>query len=181
MKSFQKSAIKLSQETITDANQFAAAVVSTVNYGDSNQENKVKIQNDHFVSKLGEEAVKSVFEQLNCKVVGPDYIIYQGKKKSWADDLTVDGEGLAVKTMRRTSGDRYGLSWTFQSSPERRDPILDHPEAWVCFVEFIDKDSCDELIVYPPKQIKELQFSEPYLPHLKGKKKVVYVSTLENM
>jgi len=57
-------------------------MVATVNYRDSNQITKQKIRDDHFVSKLGEEAVRFVFEKRNCTIDGPDYMIYSGKRKS---------------------------------------------------------------------------------------------------
>ena len=79
-----------------------------------------------------------MFEKRNCQVIGPDYTIYTGKQKSWATDLVINGLDVAVKTQRRSAGRRYGLSWTFQDSPERRDPILDLPEAWVCLVVYED-------------------------------------------
>ena len=89
---------------------FADAVISTVDYRDSNQTELKKIRDDHFVSKRGEEAVRSVLESRNCKVDRPDYAIYVGKRKLWAPDLQVNGLEVAVKTQRRSAADRYGLS-----------------------------------------------------------------------
>ncbi|MEM9884885.1 MAG: hypothetical protein AAF849_03265 [Bacteroidota bacterium] len=162
----------------TKANNFAEEVVRTVNYKDSNQSNLAKIQQDHFVSKLGEEAVRQIYEQANWQVKGPDYTIYEGKRKSWEEDLFVDDIGLAVKTQKRTSADRYGLSWTFQCSERRKDPVLNHPLAWVCFVVFEDTTdkSCS---VYPAMQIQELRFRPPKLKHLQNKKKVVYAEDFQ--
>jgi hypothetical protein len=161
------------------ATAFASAVVSTVNYRDSKQTVKQKIQDDHFVSKLGEEAVKSVFESRKCTVMGPDYKVYAGKGKSWEADLKINDLEVAVKTQRRSAAKRYGLSWTFQDSPERRDPILDTPEAWVCLVVYEDlKDGC-ECVVYPLRKIKQLIFEAPRLSKLVGKKQAVYLETLQ--
>ena len=39
-----------------------------------------KIKDDHFVSKMGEEACKMVLSEF-CSVTGPDYTIYAADKK----------------------------------------------------------------------------------------------------
>lgn len=171
--------VQLSPEAVSRAQAFADAVTSTVDYRDSNQTQIQKIRDDHFVSKLGEEAVRAVFETRKTIVEGPDYSIYNGKQKSWAADLKVNGLDVAVKTQRRSAANRYGLSWTFQDSPERRDPILETPEAWVAFVVYEDASSGFECIVYPLLKVKNLIFDPPMLPHLAGRKKVVYLEKLQ--
>jgi hypothetical protein len=171
--------IQLSLEAVNRASAFADAVTDTVNYRDSNQTTRQKIRDDHFVSKLGEEAVRMVFEARNCIVKGPDYTIYEGKQKSWVADLQVNALDVAVKTQRRSAANRYGLSWTFQDSPKRRDPILSLPEAWVCLVLYEDLSPGFECIVYPLRKIKQLIFEPPRLPHLSGKKKTVCMETLQ--
>jgi hypothetical protein len=171
--------VQLSPETIARANAFAEAVIDTVNYHDSNQSRRQKIRDDHFVSKLGEEAVRQVFEARDCIVEGPDYSIYDAKQKSWVADLKINALEVAVKTQRRSAANRYGLSWTFQDSPKRRDPILSMPDAWICFVVYEDLKPGFECIVYPLRKIKQLIFEEPSLPHLAGKKKTVFLETLQ--
>ena len=171
--------VHLSPEAVARATAFADAVTSTVNYRDSHQDVKKKIRDDHFVSKLGEEAVRFVFEQRDCSVEGPDYTIYSGKQKSWDADLKINDLEVAVKTQRRSAAKRYGLSWTFQDSPERRDPILDTPEAWVCLVVFEDLKDGHECVVYPLRKIKQLIFEAPRLSKLVGKKQAVYLETLQ--
>ncbi len=171
--------IQLSQEAVARAAAFADDVVSTVNYRDSNQSVKKKIRDDHFVSKLGEEAVRMVFEARNAKVEGPDYNVYAGKGKSWDADLKVNDLEVAVKTQRRSAANRYDLSWTFQDSPERRDPILDTPDAWVCLVVYEDSNDGYECVVYPLRKIKQLIFEAPRLSRLVGKKQAVYLETLQ--
>ena len=170
--------IDIEPSIIGKARRFASDVVETVDYGDSNQFSKAKIADDHFISKLGEEAVKKAFEKLGRQVQGPDYTIYAQKEKSWGADLQIDGKELAVKTQRKSVAQRFGLSWTFQSSALRRDPILDDKEKWVCFVECDDTDPAFSCTVYPPVQLKKLIFKEPVLQHLKGKKQVVYAKDL---
>mgnify|MGYP000374336607 CR=1 FL=1 len=170
--------VQLSTEAVTRARAFADAVTSTVDYRDSNQTRLQKIRDDHFVSKLGEEAVRAVFEARNCQVIGPDYEIYEGKQKSWIADLKVNSLDVAVKTQRRSAAKRYGLSWTFQDSPKRRDPILETPEAWVSFVVLEDTGPAIECVVYPLLKVRKLVFDPPMLQHLVGKKKVVYLERL---
>jgi hypothetical protein len=170
--------VTLLPSTVKRAKEFATAVICTVDYRDSNQSVKAKIQDDHFISKLGEEAVKVVFKSRGASVVGPDYMIYKGKNKSWNADLVVNDLDVAVKTQKKSAADKYGLSWTFQHSEVRMDPILKNPEAWVCFVEVNDADAKYRCIVFPPVKIKMLPFREPRLKHLKGKKKVVYAGDL---
>ena len=171
--------IQLPVEAVNRASAFADVVTNTVDYRDSNQSKRQKIRKDHFVSKLGEEAVRLVFEARNCVVKGPDYEIYQGKQKSWLADLQVNALDVAVKTQCRSAANRYGLSWTFQDSPKRRDPILSLPEAWVCFVVYEDLKPGFECVVYPLRKIKQLIFEDPRSAHLAGKKKTVYMETLQ--
>lgn len=170
----QAQEVTLPAEAYERAAVFAYAVVGTVNYKDSNQTNKQRITEDHRVSKLGEEAVRKVFLSHSFQVKGPDYEIYKGKQKSWESDLFIDDIGLAVKTQTRISANRYGLSWTFQCSPQRKDPILNEPLAWVCFT-VLEKATVK---VFPPFQIQELTFRNPKLAHLIGKKQVIYAEDL---
>lgn len=160
------------------AKSFGALVCGTTNYTDSNQLSQSKITTDHFISKLGEEAAYIVLSNFAQPSL-PDYTIYNGADKSWAHDLYIGDVGIAVKTQSRSSAKLYGLSWTFQYGPQRRDTILDDPDAWVIFVAYDDAVpyTC---YVYPPYQIKELHFGEPKLQKLKGYKKVVYAATLPN-
>lgn len=179
MPTFQTSqTVKIPPEAQAHAHAFATSVTETVNYKDSNQSVKEKILDDHFVSKLGEEAVRILFEGRNCRVEGPDYGVYEAKRKSWAADLRVNDLEVAVKTQRRSAAKRYGLSWTFQDSPERRDPILDMPDAWVCLVVFEDLNEGKECVVYPLRKIRQLIFEAPRLARLVGKKQAVYLETL---
>lgn len=170
--------VHVSPEAVARATTFASAVIATVNYQDSNQTAKQKIHDDHFVSKLGEEAVSLVFESRDCKIEGPDYRIYENKQKSWTADLKINSLNVAVKTQRRSAANRYGLSWTFQDSPKRRDPILDIPNAWVSLVVFEDLKPDYECVVYPLRKIKRLIFEAPRLSKLAGKKQAVYLETL---
>ena len=171
--------IQLPAEAVERAKAFAESVTGTVNYRDSNQAIQKKIHDDHFVSKLGEEAVSLVFITRNCDVKGPDYSIYSSKQKSWAADLMINTLDVAVKTQRRSTAKRYGLSWTFQDSSKRRDPILEMPNAWVCLVVYEDVKPGYECVIYPLRKIKQLIFEAPRLSRLVGKKQAVYLETLK--
>ncbi len=166
---------------VVKAKNFAKQVTPTIGspgsgYRDTNQFNLQKIENDHFVSKIGEEAVRIVFEQFGRQVQGPDYRIYEGEQKSWDTDIYIDGFGLAVKTQATSLAKEFRLSWTFQAGIYRKDPLLNNLDAWVCFVEF--NETTRQCAVYPPYQIRELTFGEPKLDRLKGSKKVVYAESL---
>ncbi len=169
--------VQLDEHIFEQAKKFAADVASTTDYRDSNQTTKAKIQEDHYISKLGEEAAKRVLSSF-AKVSGPDYSIYQGKNKSWKDDLYIGNDGLAVKTQKRSAANRYGLSWVFQCGPTRKDIILNRPDAWVIFVEYNDLGA-NSFRVFPMFQVKELVFKDPVLAHLRGHKRVVYANTLK--
>ncbi len=156
--------------------EFANKVVTTVNYTDSNQHQTKKIIDDHFISKLGEEACKIILQQY-AEVKGPDYTIYDAPQKSWSDDLLINNIGVAVKTQRRTNARKYTLSWTFQSAKTRRDIILDKPDAWIVFVEYDDMHPYN-CYIFPPYQVTELTFNEPKLQYLKQSKKVIYAAEL---
>ena len=166
-------------EAIARASAFADAVLETVDYRDSGQTKKKKIRDDHFVSKLGEEAVRLVFEARECAVHGPDYTVYSSERKSWVADLKVNALDVAVKTQRRSAATRYDLSWTFQDSPERRDPILSMPDAWVCLVVYEDLKPGCECLAFPLRKIRQLIFEPPRLTRLIGKKQAVYLETLQ--
>ncbi len=167
--------VRLNAALVDKAKHFAAKVATTTNYRDSHQWNSKKIEHDHLVSKLGEEAVRLVFEKFTKCVEGPDYTVYQSTKKSWEADLFIEGRPLAVKTQSAEAAKKYGLSWTFQAGSKRRDPILEMSEAWLCFVELT---SFSTARVYPPYQTRDLKFREPKLEKLRGSKLVVYAEDL---
>lgn len=180
--------VKIDREKAKKAKEFAIKVAHTTNYSDTNQTDKQLVTDNHFVSKLAEEAVGEVFKRFTTNVTEPDYTIYYGKGKSWDHDLYVNGVGLAVKSMRKSTAYRMGnypsrLSWVFQDGGNRHDTVLKDPEAWVCFVEYDDMINSDgsrenAFYVYPPMQIKDLVFKEPIANKLKGLKKVVYATDI---
>jgi hypothetical protein len=175
MKFFDKSQlVSTSPAIIEKAKEFTNQVIGTVDYSDSQQSNKQKVWHDHFISKIGEEAVYKIYTQFTDNITKPDYKIYHGKNKNWDADIKVNNVDLAVKTQTKSSADKFGLSWTFQWGLHRKDIILDQPDSWVCFVKCDDTNSRYNCIVYPAMQIKYIIFGEPKIARLRGEKKVVY-------
>ena len=74
--------IKLSQVLADKAKHFANNVVKTTDYSDANQCDQEKVIYDHFISKLGEEAVRMLLTEMGYSVRGPDYTIYPKFKKA---------------------------------------------------------------------------------------------------
>ena len=153
------------------AQAYAVAVRGTVNYADSGQVSP-KVRGDHLTGKLGEEAVRLVYQSFGVAVDGPDYQIHSRAKKSWAADLTVEDTALHVKTQTLKAALLYGLSWMFQDAATRSDATLTQPDDWVAFV-LLNEDNL-QARVFPPQQISDLRFAEPMLEHLRGKKQVAY-------
>lgn len=160
----------LSDEDKNKSMSYAQAVMGTIDYRNRGQGNFKKIVQDHYVGKLGEIAVCKLLQSLGKTVTQPDFDIHT--KKSWDDDLFVDGEGVAVKTQNHESAKRYGLSWTFHVN----DPILEDPNKLVYFVEYTP----EEMHVYNGYKISELKFKPPVLERLVPYKKVVYAQDLSN-
>src|SRR5687768_15814366 len=131
--------VQLPDEAIVRAREFSKSVAATTNYSDSNQNIQSKILNDHFISKVGEEAARLVLSQF-AFVSGPDYNIYSFKEKNWKEDLFIGELGIAVKTQKISSALKYSLSWTFQCGQFCKDPVLNDPDAWIVFVEYNDMD-----------------------------------------
>ena len=177
--------VSLDEEMVEKTKKFAEDCQKTNNYSDTNQTSNYKVTQDIYIGKMGEEAVKKALSYFidSKKITGPDYEIYLDKNKTWDDDLFVDGIGLAVKTQKKSTSDIYELSWSFQknSSWGRRDPILDKPDAWVCFVLYDDSPDGYYFYVYPPTQIKELTFKDPKKFDLIGNKAVVYAKDLTHV
>ncbi len=78
--------VHLLPEAVKRAQHFAEKVVVTTDYSDCNQVEIEKIKNDHFISKLGEEAARIVLSKF-AKVSLPDYNIYPAFQKSCAKTL----------------------------------------------------------------------------------------------
>lgn len=177
--------VDLDNSYVKKVKKFAKECAKTTNYSDTNQTSIHKIENDHFIGKMGEEAVKKTFQYFidSKRINGPDYKIYSKLEKSWKEDLFIDGVGLSVKTQKKSTSNTYELSWCFQknSDKNRRDTTLNNPDLWVCFVLYDDTTSGNYFYVYPPIQLKNLEFKEPKLGYLKGKKDVIYAKDLTHI
>lgn len=186
--------IKIGKEKIEKAMEFSKKVVIRNDYSDSNQTNFEKIENDHFISKICEEAVIIAHKNVGLKTTDVDYKIYKQNEKSWDSDLkriypelqgSIPPLPLAVKGQSKTSAEKYELSWMFQNSESRKDIILkkDFCEQLVFLVYCNDKVKTYDCWVYPPVKMKDIIpiLKDPKSKHLKGKKLVVYYKDLKNI
>ncbi len=170
--------ISVPKSAFDKAEKFAQEVIGTISYKDSYKATKAKIQKDFLIGTLGTHAVYSLFKIFTDNVSKPNHKVYKGKKKFWSPDLFVNNVGLSVKTQKSSSSKKYGLSWVFQHSNKRKDPVLRNPKGWICFVKF--DEGTNKFKVFPPVQVRSLKFREPKLYYLVGKKKVVYASDLSS-
>jgi len=173
-------------EMVNLAKEFANRTIAKgmYDYSDSNQRDVEKIKLDFQTEKISEASVYTALGRLGYSVCNihkenhPDYTIYDKpyvrlweKNCIWIDEIR-----YKIKSQLSGQALRYGLSWTFQDGA-RRDPILDDKDAWVIFIECDEKYGY-ECRMYPPYQIKQLKFSDPYKAELKGSKKVVMADDL---
>ncbi len=153
-----------------DSARYADAVVGTVNYADSNQSNKIKVRNDHFVGKVAEFCAHQLLKD-DFAISSPDCEVFKGKDKSWESDLK-GKTSFAIKSQTVESYKKYGASLMFQDiKGGRRDPILDKPEDYVVWVLVSQHYG----IVVPPMKVKDLIMGEPKVFRLKGTKSVAYL------
>jgi hypothetical protein len=95
----------------------ASAASSAKKYASRNQFNLTKITNDIRNGKIAEECVYFALKEQFPTLSPPDHEIYHGKAKSWAPDLSANGETpfvLAVKSQEAAAAAKYGKSWVFQ-------------------------------------------------------------------
>lgn len=119
------SIVALSQNQKDICKNFASSVVSTNidAYRRRNQTDVTKIIDDIYVGKLGEFAAYNFLKHGRRELAAPDVEIYGARKKSFAADLVTTTHKYHVKTMKRESAERYGLSWSFQI----QDPLVKNP------------------------------------------------------
>lgn len=173
----KKVRINLTDSEKEKAMKFAEQVVDTTDYSDTDQTSRNKVKTDHYCSKLSEQAVYKHYKNLGESITEPDYTIYDKDHKSFTCDLVLNNTKLAIKTQKKSDADRYGLSWVFNLST-RKDPMLKNPKQWIVFTECIDTDGSWDIIIYPPKQVKNIVFKEPFKENLKNKKRVVYAKDI---
>jgi hypothetical protein len=189
MPKFKKVTINIPAEKIKAIKEFAKKCQPTNNYKDTHQNNASKVTKDIEVGKIGEMGVYiSLTANHNREVTEVDLNVYDAKDKNWDSDLKVKEKnggkliGVAVKSQSSLSARMFGLSWTFQDSPSRRDKIFEKGDSYVYFVEVHDDvvnvDKSINCTIHGRNQIKNCVFKEPKSEKLKGLKKVVYAEDL---
>lgn len=160
----------VSNDVFNEAFNYAYAVEKTKRNGIYKRQNDFnKIISDHLYGKISEQAAYQVLKNYDCKISKPDFEVHT--TPSWDSDLTnFMGNNIAIKSQNVPSTKAFGISWVFQRNlTQRFDPILNSPDAWICFVlcGIIKPIKC---MVLPLFQIKEITFREPDLTHLIGDK-----------
>ena len=119
--------IYIPEDIKVKCSKYAKKVVKTVDYRDSGQTDKGRIMYQHYIGKVGECAAYSAFKSIGLSPSFPDFCIHIGRKKNW-DDIHCDIDGVrkkvSVKTQTYENALEYNPSWTFQTNPKRRDPML---------------------------------------------------------
>ena len=177
--------VGINDKICNQCQSFAQEVNSTTKYGDCGQNNMDKRQFDNFVGKIAEFGVYAVLSKMgkeyNFTINLPDCNIYKGKEKSWRSDFciqsTVDENiklDIAVKGQALTQAKKYELSGTFQIASFRKDNVFTKPDelVFLCLVDDISDKY--RVLVLPPKQIKNIKFSDPKIPKFKGLKSCYY-------
>ena len=132
---------------------------------------ELKFKADIYIGKMAEFAVYNFISQQGKSVTFPDIEIYQGGKKSFNADLTVNNETpIHVKSCMETHG--YDNSWLFQPN----DKLTTEPaENEVIFLVSISPTK--EFNAYILKAIDYVgHYENPRNEQLK--KKVIYEATL---
>jgi hypothetical protein len=120
--------VKLSRYWLQKCETFALQCAETNKdrYRSRGQMSIDKIVSDIFVGKAGECAVYLHKKSLGIKCSKPDFLIYHGKKKSYAADLRIGEKLLHVKTQSQNSAEKYGISWILQVKEGDQDKLFRH-------------------------------------------------------
>jgi hypothetical protein len=134
--------IQLSDEEISKCKSFAQAVVSTNvdRYAERNQFDVDKIIDDIFVGKLAEYASYKLLLGRGKQVTEPDSQIYSARKKSFSADLTDGINHYHVKCMKKSTAERFGLSWSFQIEDKLVTKPADTDVMILCEIDGTDVD-----------------------------------------
>lgn len=181
----------LSSEIFERAADFAAQQYETSKdaYARRGQSNAAKIKRQTGVGKLGEEVAYGKISPFYPSIQKPDYTIYTASKKSWDDDLlNVEGQpSFAVKSQDTASAGKYALSWVAQyrvgaSYDVDRGIFMNEGEDKFFVFTLIDvanKIGMIKAIIRLSFLHKNNLFEEMKVFHLRGNKKAIYFSSLE--
>lgn len=165
---------------------FSENVINTTDYSDSNQNNKQKEINDHFVGKVGEFGAYLYLISLGYKdCLEPDCKIYTNNK-SWNEDLKCKDVTFGVKSqsycIAKSLANKFNsklsntISWSFQHGKNRKDTVFNNIDNNIIFSLYIKKfkSDIDRVLVFPIKKIGDIIFKESLMEHVKSSKKVAY-------
>ena len=124
---------KLNEEMQVECAEFAG--LSNNNYGRRNQRDERRKQEQCFFGKLGEWVAYNRLAPFFADLSRPNMEIYEGRQKTWDNDLKAGDLAIAVK-----SCDFRGDSWIFQKS--------DADGKAGCDREIYDPNASDKLIVF---------------------------------
>ena len=108
--------IKITKRDIEKCQEFAKAQLETSkdHYARRRQTNPDKIIVDIVTGKLGEIAAARLLRSNEFKNKGPDFQIYEGRKKSFDADLSSGKFNFHCKAQNQESASKYGPSWILQ-------------------------------------------------------------------
>lgn len=171
--------VLIPQEWIDKCEQFSLACAQTnINrYRSRGQTSIDKIVSDIYTGRLGEVGVYLHKISLGIPCSEPDFSIYEGKKKSYAADLTSGNDKIHVKTQSLNSATKYGTSWILQAKQGDSDKLFkfrtDNDKAVLCVIK-----SKNEVTILAEVSINWLfsndLIEEPKVPFFIGTKKAIY-------
>lgn len=134
--------IQLLEEEISKCKKFAQDVVGTNvdRYAERNQFDVDKIIDDIFVGKLAEYASYKLLLSRGKQVKEPDTQVYSARKKSFSADLTDGINHYHVKCMKKSTAERFGLSWSFQIEDKLVAKPADTDVMILCEIDGVDVD-----------------------------------------
>lgn len=134
--------ISLTDEEISKCKKFAQDVVHTNidKYRERNQCDVDKIVDDIFVGKLAEYASYKLLLSKGKQVEEPDVKVYSARRKSFSADLTDGKMQYHVKCMKKSTAERFGLSWSFQMEDKLVTQPSDTDAMILCEIDNTDVD-----------------------------------------
>jgi hypothetical protein len=165
--------INVTNDTRCICRAFANNVVSTNidRYAARNQKDISKIIDDIYIGKLAEYAAYNLLNERSIRVAEPDTEIYSARDKSFSADLCDGKNYYHVKCMKKSTAERFGLSWSFQVE----DSLIKRPleQDFIVLCEYDDTlDNIDIKHIIKANKVLQL-YTHPKLMKLRGIKKVL--------
>ena len=170
-------------DELKQAQDFSTRLMPTLTYlGSRNQSNSELIQHQNVVGKLGEFAVRRMFQNIGADVSPVN--LFVTTQKSWDADLLIAGRiRVHVKSQDVPSALGWGLSWSFgigdkdgnkggHRDKEIFDSYRDVDQVVFCLVSDEWVGICAQI---PVHKLHDLNlFRDPKKKSLVGIKRVVY-------